>query len=117
MAHKPNRPATEIGEQVNKWEQEGQVVEGKLIKAEIDVKTSQGVNNVYHLENEDGAIITVFGSSVINRKMGAVALGSWVTITFVGTRPGSKAGRTVKMFKVEQIGPEVGPDDDGGEEE
>ena len=113
MAKKPSQAAVEVIDETIKWGDEpGKVVEGRLLSVELNQTTSQGLNNVYRLEDENGHILTVFGSTVLNRKLQSCNVGDWVIITFVETMPGTKAGRTIKMFKVERIPCAPIPDDE-----
>lgn len=56
-------------------------------------------STVYHLEMDDGAQISVWGSTVLDSKMRFVKAGQKVKIVYTGKQK-SKAGSDTKLFEV-----------------
>ncbi len=87
-------------EEANKTVYLGPVIQGILIGRKHDV----GVNNssVYNIQLQDGTVVTVWGSTVLDPKMQIVPDNSEVRITFEGFQKAKVAGRKPwKKFKVE----------------
>lgn len=82
------------------FENEGDTIEGKLVNIRDGnyLRQNGEKSKVYDLETSEGTK-TVFGTSVIERAMGAVAIGQQVKITYQGTTQ-TKNGRPVKLFDV-----------------
>lgn len=81
------------------YENEGDAIEGKLVKVKKDV----GPNNatLYSIQQNDGMFKSVWGATVLDQRMALVEVGSKVRITFkgLGEKKGSK--NAPKLFKVE----------------
>ena len=86
----------------NTWSPEkiGDNIVGVLLGKEIDV----GVNksSIYSLQTEDGEIVSVWGSSVIDPRLKNAEVGTVVKITFLGEQLSEKSGRTYKDYDVEK---------------
>jgi hypothetical protein len=85
-----------------KAEKEGDEIIGKLVK--IGESSKYGKGKVYHLEVENpqtGAIENkvVFGSTVLDDRMGFVEVGQYVKIAFTETTT-NKKGQDVKVYEV-----------------
>lgn len=89
----------EVGSDSDKmWDGEGSVI-GVLIGRNTNVGPNNSMK--YNLKQEDGTVIGVWGSTVLDTKLEQVANGTEVKITFLGKRD-SKGGRgQYKDFKVE----------------
>jgi hypothetical protein len=57
-------------------------------------------NQIYDLEYKDRKF-TVFGGTVLDRKMEQVGIGTIVRITYLGEKTGEKSKRKYKDYKVE----------------
>ncbi len=100
MARKPAGQAKEIIEELVKFETVGTRVEGELVSMEKDVHTKLGENTVYRLEDERGALLTIFGTAVLRRKLSNVKLGDWVDIELLEIVKDATGTKTLKQFKV-----------------
>src|SRR3990172_8630589 len=79
--------------------EEGEVLEGEY----VSVKASQGSNNsnLYTIKKDDGSLIDVWGSAVLDDRMFSVSVGSLVSIEFKGTKPNRISGRNpIKIYVV-----------------
>jgi hypothetical protein len=59
-------------------------------------------SKVYHLQQEDGHIISVWGSTVLDSKIQLVKVGTDIKIIFLGEKKGDGKKRAYKDFKVQQ---------------
>lgn len=81
------------------YENDGDVIEGILVKKETDV--GENKSNLYSIETSPGQFSSVWGSTVLDQRMSLVVVGSKIRITYKGLGE-SKAGRNApKIFKVE----------------
>lgn len=92
----------EINPNVWKPENEGDTVEGVVIRKQKNVGINE--SNAYHLENK-GTQVMVWGATVLDNRMEYVNVGEFVRITYKGKNKNSK-GQDVKLFKVERRLPE-----------
>jgi hypothetical protein len=72
-------------------------IEGVLVS--VVPKGSEDFSNRYFLENKDGTWL-VWGTTVLDDRMGTVKVGSIVRITYKGTEL-NKRKQATKIFKVE----------------
>lgn len=82
----------------NAWKPEkvGDMIEGVLVKAE----PSQSYDNkVYGIQTSDGAQFVVFGTTVLDNRMGYVRVGDTVRIVYQGTEK-NKKNQPTKLFDV-----------------
>jgi hypothetical protein len=82
-----------------KPEKEGDSIEGQY----IDKRENVGPNgsNLYTLEQEDGTMRAVWGSTVIDDRMSTIKLGDMVKLVYVGKVPSKTPGRSpAKVFDV-----------------
>ena len=94
----------EINPDIWTYEEDGDFIEGILVKSESNV----GVNksNIYTLETEPGKFIGIWGSAILDQRMSLVKEGDKVRITYKGLGE-KKAGKNpAKIFKVEVDQPE-----------
>lgn len=79
---------------------EGDYIEGRY----LSMKPNQGQqknSNIYTIETESGHK-AVWGSTVLDRKMGEVAIGKMVKITYKGKAAGKPGKKDFHDWKVEQ---------------
>lgn len=93
-----------------KAENEGDEIIGKLVK--IGESSKYGKGKTYHLEVTDDATgevenKVVFGSTVLDDRMGFVNVGDYVKIQFTKLDK-NKKGQDVKIFEVSVGVPETG---------
>jgi len=75
------------------------VVQGKYVKKDTDV--GENGSNMYKLEQEDGSIVSVWGSTVLDNKMDNVGIGQTIQIKFLGKKPSpNRKGKEYKDFAV-----------------
>lgn len=88
----------EVNPTVFKFEKIGDFIEGTLVRTQSDI----GVNSsmLYSLETTQG-IKNVWGSKVLDERMGLVKVGDKVKITFKGLSEAKKGKNAAKIFKVE----------------
>ncbi len=67
-------------------------------------RTNVGPNNanIYVLENEEGTLVSVWGSSSLDLKMADVEVGNEVKIVYLGMAKNKKTNREFKNFDVFQ---------------
>ena len=98
----------------NAWkpEKDGDFVEGLLTRVETNVGPNSSM--MYHIEQlKDNEPISVWGSTVLDIRMGEVKVGQQVKITYKGeAKTGGRGGHKPKIFKVEYKDPEVPEDKD-----
>ena len=82
------------------WDfEESPDAEGKYVGKETGI----GENNstLYSLQQADGTVVKVWGSTVLDGKMANVGIGQIVQIKFLGSKPSPKRkGKTYKDFAV-----------------
>lgn len=92
-------PFQKIEPNVWKPENEGDEIQGVLIRIQDSLRFD---NKVYHLETKEGEQITqkvVFGSTVLDDRMGYVKEGDQVRIVYKGLQKNQK-GQDTKIFEV-----------------
>ncbi len=93
MAYKEVNPETWT------YEEDGDFIEGILVKSESDVGANK--SNIYTLETEPKKFIGVWGSIILDQRMSLVKVGEKIKITYKGLGE-KKAGKNpAKIFKVE----------------
>jgi hypothetical protein len=86
-----------------KFEKIGDVLEGTLVSKDSQGFTRAGQTNdvgKYVLENEAGERISFLGGTVIDQTLSDVNVGSYVRLTFLGTKPTTQ-GQNLKDFTIE----------------
>jgi len=84
--------------EVWKYENEGELIEGVLV--EVVPKTDE-CGTKYYIENTSGQWI-VYGTVVLDERMGSVKIGELVRVTYKGSKPNKdKRKNDTKIFKVE----------------
>ena len=92
------KPKRDDNEKVFSPSQAGESVEGVL----VDTKENVGPNNskLYSLEQPDGTVVKVWGSTVLDSRMEVVGAKSYIKIVYQGLGV-AKAGRKApKLFNV-----------------
>lgn len=87
---------------VFKFENKGDEIIGKLVK--VGESSKYGKGKVYHLEksnDETGEVenVVIFGTKVLDDRMGFVEVGQYVKIVYKGEEP-TKNGQNAKIFEV-----------------
>lgn len=86
------------------WPEKGQKlavgasIEGRLIEVKSDIGKHE--SKIYVIETADGKKIGVWGSTVLDTKLGSVAIGKMVAVEFLGERPTKDGSGTYKDFFV-----------------
>ena len=81
------------------YENDGDFIEGILVKKESDV--GENKSHLYSVETKPGEFSSVWGSTILDQRMALVIVGSKIRITYKGLAE-AKAGRSpAKIFKVE----------------
>lgn len=80
------------------FKQAGQEVVGKLVM--IKEITDPFENSLYTIEQEDGQLVSVWGSSNLNPKMSKIKKGQLVRIVFTGLKKLEGRGQPMKCFDV-----------------
>lgn len=88
-----------IEEATEKWQEEGKVIEGVLVRVEDNVGPNKSI--MYTIKQADGSLVKAWGATILDSLMGAIEVGSQVKITFtgLGKKTGGKAA--AKLFIVE----------------
>ncbi len=73
-------------------------VEGKFIDM-IPANKEAGKSSVITLETEDGSVIKLWGSTVLDNHFSAIEKGEWVKIVYLGMEK-NKVGKNYKNFEV-----------------
>lgn len=78
---------------------DGSQIEGVYIKMQEDV----GVNksNLYSIETPTEGVVNVWGSAILDQRMGVIKVGSKVRITYKGLGEAKGGQNAPKLFKVE----------------
>jgi hypothetical protein len=75
------------------------VVEGQYIKKDTDV--GENGSNMYKIQQEDGSVVSVWGSTVLDNKMDNVGIGQYIQIKYLGKKPSpNRKGKEYKDFSV-----------------
>lgn len=93
-----------ISYDVMEWQEVGKVVEGVLINVEEDETFG---NKLYHIQ-KNGDVISFYGTTMLNRMLNKVEVGSELKICYMGEKVGRK-GKTYKEFKVYKRGTKIIP--------
>jgi len=88
----------ENGDEIYKFGTAGESLEGVFETVEIDVGTNK--SKLYSIKLEDESIAKVWGSQMLDAKMGVVPIGSQVRIEYGGLKDSQKGGRKYKVFTV-----------------
>ena len=83
-----------------KLEDVGSSVEGTLIEKSSMTFPGGGVVGRYKLEQDDGTIQTVMGSTALDDLLEAVPEGVYLRVTYTGDQK-TRAGRKVKQYRLE----------------
>ena len=81
------------------YENEGDAVEGVLVKAENDVGANK--SRLYSIETSPGEFKSVWGSVVLDQRMALVKIGQKIRITYKGLAEKQAGKNPAKLFKVE----------------
>lgn len=81
------------------YENEGDVIEGTLVKVEDEVGMNK--SKIYSLESEPGVFKSVWGSTILDQRMTLVKVGQRVRITYKGLSEKKPGKNPAKIFKVE----------------
>lgn len=76
---------------------ENDELEGRYIDKEINVGPNK--SNLYHIETDDGTVVKVWGSTVIDGNMDEIARGKYVRIVYNGLKKG-KTGKEYKSYTI-----------------
>jgi hypothetical protein len=82
------------------WDfEENSVVEGEYLGKQTEV--GQNKSNLYKIKQDDGTVVSVWGSSVLDTKMSSVTEGMRVKIEFLGKKKSpTKGHQPYKDFAV-----------------
>lgn len=80
------------------YEKQGESIEGFLRDKRFDVGKNE--SNMYVLEKEDGSLVSIWGSAILDQKINLIKLESYIRVTFEGKKDIGK-NMAVKLFKVE----------------
>lgn len=72
---------------------------GKLVKKEADVGPNK--SNLYTVEKEDGSLISIWGSAVLDQRLIFVEIGEQIKIQYLGDskpKPGRKGTHLYRVF-------------------
>jgi hypothetical protein len=86
------------GENAEAWNyREDKNITGKLVQR----KTGVGPNNsnMYMLEQKDGKLVGVWGSTLLNDRFSQVSIGNYVKIEYLGKEQSPKTGRSYHNFE------------------
>lgn len=72
-------------------------IEGRLLEKQQNVGPND--SNLYVLETEHGAM-NIWGTSVLDKLLAKIQVGTSIKINFLGERTSPKSGRTFKAFEV-----------------
>jgi len=92
MAYKEINPSTWT------YENDGDFIEGILVQKQKDIGENKSM--LYSIETPQG-VKNVWGSMVLDQRMGFVNVGSKVRITYKGLAEAKKGKNPAKIFKVE----------------
>ena len=89
----------EVNPNVWMYENDGDFIEGVLIKVEHDVGANK--STIYSIETEPNNFVTVWGSTILDQRMSLVKVGSRVKLTYKGLSEKKPGKNPAKIFKVE----------------
>jgi len=92
MAYKEIDPSTW------KYENEGDFIEGILVRSEPDVGINESM--LYSIETPEG-VMNVWGAAILDQKMALVKVGNKIKITYKGKAEAKPGKNPAKIFKVE----------------
>ena len=92
---KTREELNKVEDMLVKFENIGDEVFGKLLSKEHG---STFGNEVYKILKENGEVVTVFSTKVMESKMVSVSVGDTVLIQLVGTKPSTKKGQNDTML-------------------
>jgi len=92
MAYKEINPSTWT------YENDGDFIEGILVQKQKDIGENKSM--LYSIETPQG-VKNVWGSMVLDQRMGFVNVGSKVRVTYKGLADAKKGKNPAKIFKVE----------------
>lgn len=89
---------TEIKQDVFKFENKGDFIQGKLLSK----KESDEFGNLdYRIQTKDGTTHKIYGSVILDSKMSDISIGSIVNIEFIGVQESKKEDhQPTKLFRV-----------------
>lgn len=89
----------EVNPSIWTYENDGDFVEGHFISIQKDV--GENKSNLYTLRKEDGNLISVWGSAILDSRMSAIQVNDMVKITYKGLGEKKGGKNAPKIFKVE----------------
>jgi len=89
----------EINPDVWKYENDGDAIEGVLVKREDNVGANE--STIYSLETSPGVFKSVWGSVILDQRMALVKIGQKIRITYKGLAEKQPGKNAAKLFKVE----------------
>lgn len=84
-----------------RFENEGDSIEGTLMALRKDVLTKNGLATLADLTTLDGKEVSLFVTAGLTSRLTDQLIGEQVKITFVGNVKNPKTGRTFKGYNVE----------------
>ena len=87
--------------EIFRFEKDGDSIEGVLgqVRDGNYFRPDGSKSKVYDIKTNDGKTMTVFGTMILERQMGAVSLNQPVKIVYKGT-VNTKSGREAKSYEV-----------------
>lgn len=75
-----------------------EVLIGKFLRVETEVGPND--SNMYHVQTEDGKVVGVWGSTVLDTKFGNVKAGSLIRVESLGLKENPKTKRSFKDYSL-----------------
>ncbi len=76
----------------------GATVQGVLTRVETEVGPNK--STLYTIEKEDGELISIWGSTVLDARLGNLAIGEEVLVKYLGMGKGQKGKKDYYNFEV-----------------
>ena len=80
------------------WEDDGEKVEGELVKVEPNVGKNE--SNVYTIKLEGGEEVGIWGTAVLDSRLADIEVGTKIQIIYKGKKKNPETGRTFKDFSI-----------------
>lgn len=92
-----------ITTQIHQWREEGQTLEGAILKVEPFTEGNFGNCNRYEIMTPDGELVSTILGSATDKSLHdhSIAIDDYVQITFKGVKP-LEDGRRVNVFDIKR---------------
>jgi len=82
------------------FEKEGDAIVGIYLSSQSEVGSNKSM--VYNLEQPNGEMISIWGSTVLDSKFKLVKFGDDIRVVYLGEKKAERGNRTYKDFKIQK---------------